>query len=84
MTLSFWEAKMRWKRFTLIGDLFLIPSGSESFGLSALEAMSCSVPVIASNAGGLPEVVVDGKTGFISPIGDVEKNGERRLVIAPK
>lgn len=56
-----------------IGDLFLIPSGSESFGLSALEAMSCGVPVIASNAGGLPEVVVDGVNGFVSPIGDVNK-----------
>jgi N-acetyl-alpha-D-glucosaminyl L-malate synthase BshA len=56
-----------------VGDLFIIPSGSESFGLSALEAMSCGVPVISSNAGGLPEVVVDGKNGFVSPIGDVDK-----------
>ncbi len=53
-------------------DLFLLPSESESFGLSALEAMSCQVPVIASNAGGLPEVVDDGVTGFLRPVGDVE------------
>jgi N-acetyl-alpha-D-glucosaminyl L-malate synthase BshA len=56
----------------LVGaDLFLLPSESESFGLSALEAMSCEVPVIASNAGGLPEVVDDGLTGFLRPVGDV-------------
>jgi N-acetyl-alpha-D-glucosaminyl L-malate synthase BshA len=56
----------------LVGaDLFLLPSESESFGLSALEAMSCQVPVIASNAGGLPEVVDDGVTGFLRPVGDV-------------
>ncbi len=57
----------------LVGaDLFLLPSESESFGLSALEAMSCEVPVIASNAGGLPEVVDDGVTGFLRPVGDVD------------
>lgn len=62
-----------------IGDLFLIPSGSESFGLSALEAMSCGVPVISSNAGGLPEVVIDGETGYTSPIGDVDKMAKDAL-----
>ncbi len=62
-----------------IGDLFIIPSGSESFGLSALEAMSCGVPVISSNAGGLPEVVIDGETGFTSPIGDVDKMAKDAL-----
>ena len=56
-----------------IGDIFLMPSANESFGLAALEAMACEVPVISSNAGGLPELVVDGKTGFTSPIGNVEK-----------
>src|SRR5947209_587047 len=57
----------------LVGaDLFLLPSESESFGLSALEAMGCEVPVIASRAGGLPEVVVDGETGFLCPVGDVD------------
>jgi N-acetyl-alpha-D-glucosaminyl L-malate synthase BshA len=54
-------------------DLFLIPSQSESFGLSALEAMACEVPVIASSVGGLPELVVHGETGYIAEIGDVER-----------
>jgi N-acetyl-alpha-D-glucosaminyl L-malate synthase BshA len=56
-----------------IGDLFLMPSGSESFGLAALEAMACEVPVISSNAGGLPEVNVQGETGFMSEVGDVDE-----------
>ncbi len=55
-----------------ISDVFLMPSQSESFGLAALEAMACHVPVISSNAGGLPEVNVDGETGFLSAIGDIE------------
>ena len=54
-------------------DLFLIPSQSESFGLSALEAMACEVPVISSSVGGLPELVVHGETGYIAEIGDVER-----------
>jgi N-acetyl-alpha-D-glucosaminyl L-malate synthase BshA len=53
-------------------DLFLLPSESESFGLSALEALACGVPVVASNVGGLPEVVRDNVTGFLKPVGDVE------------
>jgi N-acetyl-alpha-D-glucosaminyl L-malate synthase BshA len=52
-------------------DLFLLPSETESFGLVALEAMACGVPVIASNVGGLPEVVADGATGLLCPMGDV-------------
>ena len=55
-----------------VSDLFIIPSGSESFGLAALEAMACKVPVISSNTGGLPELNVDGVTGFLSDIGDVD------------
>ncbi|MCS6883910.1 MAG: N-acetyl-alpha-D-glucosaminyl L-malate synthase BshA [Acidobacteriota bacterium] len=55
-----------------IADLLLLPSETESFGLSALEAMACEVPVIASNVGGLPEVVVDGETGYLAEVGDVE------------
>lgn len=55
-----------------ISDLFLMPSEVESFGLSALEAMACHVPTIASNAGGIPEIVQDGITGFMSPIGDID------------
>lgn len=54
-------------------DVFLIPSQSESFGLSALEAMACEVPVIASSVGGLPELVVHGETGYIAEIGDIER-----------
>jgi L-malate glycosyltransferase len=54
-----------------ISDLFIIPSENESFGLAALEAMACEVPVISSNAGGLPEVNVEGVTGFLSAAGDV-------------
>lgn len=53
-------------------DLFLLPSSEESFGLAALEAMSCGCPVIASNVGGIPEVVDHGKNGFIDPLGDVD------------
>jgi glycosyltransferase involved in cell wall biosynthesis len=56
----------------LVGaDLFLLPSESESFGLAALEALSCRVPVIATRVGGLPEVVVDGENGYLLPVGDV-------------
>ena len=54
-----------------IADLFLLPSETESFGLSALEAMACSVPVISTNAGGLSEINVHGKTGYLADVGDV-------------
>lgn len=57
-------------------DLFLIPSQSESFGLSALEAMSCGVPVISSSVGGLPELVRHNETGYIAEIGDIERMGK--------
>ncbi|HEX2121464.1 MAG TPA: N-acetyl-alpha-D-glucosaminyl L-malate synthase BshA [Thermoanaerobaculia bacterium] len=53
-------------------DLFLLPSESESFGMAALEAMTSEVPVIATRSGGLPEVVNDGETGYLLPVGDVE------------
>jgi len=55
-----------------VSDLFILPSENESFGLAALEAMACEVPVISSNIGGLPEVNVNGVTGFLSDVGDVE------------
>lgn len=54
-------------------DVLLLPSEQESFGLAALEAMACEVPVIASRVGGIPEVVTDGETGCLSAVGDVEK-----------
>ena len=56
-----------------ISDLFLLPSESESFGLAALEAMACGVPVVATEAGGLPEVIRHGISGMLSPVGDVGK-----------
>jgi N-acetyl-alpha-D-glucosaminyl L-malate synthase BshA len=64
-----------------ISDLFLIPSGSETFGLAALEAMSCSVPVVSSNIGGLPEVNIHGETGYLCEIGDVDAMGDYSLKI---
>lgn len=57
-------------------DVLLLPSEQESFGLAALEAMACEVPVIASRVGGVPEVVTDSETGFLSEVGDVEKMAE--------
>lgn len=54
-------------------DVLLLPSEQESFGLAALEAMACEVPVVASRVGGVPEVVTDGETGFLSAVGDVNK-----------
>jgi N-acetyl-alpha-D-glucosaminyl L-malate synthase BshA len=57
-------------------DLFLLPSKNESFGLAALEALACGVPVIASNMGGLPEVVVHGETGYLFSLGAVDEMAE--------
>ncbi|MBK8502272.1 MAG: N-acetyl-alpha-D-glucosaminyl L-malate synthase BshA [Saprospiraceae bacterium] len=64
-----------------ITDVFLLPSGNESFGLVALEAMACEVPVISSNVGGLPEVNIDGVTGFTSDVGDIDKMAANALRI---
>lgn len=64
-----------------ISDLFIMPSESESFGLAALEAMACEVPVISSNAGGIPEVNIDGVTGFTVNIGDIDALAEKSLIL---
>lgn len=64
-----------------VSDVFLLPSASESFGLAALEAMACQVPVVSSNVGGIPEVNIDGQTGFLSGIGMVDKMAEDVLKI---
>ena len=60
-------------------DLFILPSQTESFGLAALEAMACGAPVVASRAGGLPEVVEDGVSGILEPVGSVEAMGRRAI-----
>lgn len=65
---------------TLVGaDLFLLPSETESFGLAALEALSCEVPVIATAVGGLPEVVRAGENGFLFAVGDIEGMAEAAI-----
>jgi N-acetyl-alpha-D-glucosaminyl L-malate synthase BshA len=63
------------------GDLFLLPSETESFGLAALEAMAVGVPVISSNTGGIPEVNTDGYSGYLSNVGDVENMANNALKI---
>ena len=67
-----------------VADLFLMPSEKESFGLAALEAMACEVPVISTNAGGLPELNIQGVTGFMSNVGDVEDMTRNALLILDK
>lgn len=62
-------------------DLFLLPSEAESFGMAALEAMASEVPVISTNAGGLPEVVTDGENGYLLPVGDVDGMSARAIEI---
>jgi N-acetyl-alpha-D-glucosaminyl L-malate synthase BshA len=64
-----------------VADLFLMPSEKESFGLAALEAMACQVPVISTNAGGIPELNINGETGFTSNVGDVDDMVKNALFI---
>jgi len=62
-------------------DLLLLTSSTESFGLVALEAMASGVPVIASDVGGIPEVVEHGVTGFLAPMGDVDRMAEHAIAL---
>jgi N-acetyl-alpha-D-glucosaminyl L-malate synthase BshA len=64
-----------------VADLFIMPSEKESFGLAALEAMACEVPVISTNTGGLPELMINGKTGFMADVGDVAEMSKKAMVI---
>ncbi|MDJ1481336.1 N-acetyl-alpha-D-glucosaminyl L-malate synthase BshA [Cytophagaceae bacterium YF14B1] len=64
-----------------VSDLFIMPSEKESFGLAALEAMACEIPVISSNAGGLPELNVNGVSGFLSPVGDIDDMVKNSLFV---
>lgn len=64
-----------------VSDLFVMPSEKESFGLAALEAMACEVPVISSNAGGLPELNINGQSGYVCEIGDVDDMAAKALHI---
>jgi L-malate glycosyltransferase len=64
-----------------IGDLFLLTSEYESFGLAALEAMAAQVPVVCTNAGGLPEIMIDGENGYMSNVGDVDGMSKKAISI---
>lgn len=64
-----------------IADLYLMPSESESFGLAALEAMACEVPVISSNTGGIPEINIQGNTGYLSEVGNVNEMADNAINI---
>jgi glycosyltransferase involved in cell wall biosynthesis len=64
-----------------VSDVFLLPSELESFGLAALEALACEIPVIATRIGGIPEVVTDGETGYLSDIGDTSKMSADALIL---
>lgn len=68
-------------RILCLTDLFLLPSETESFGLAALEAMACGVPVISSNSGGLPEVNFDGVSGYLSDVGEINEMANNALKI---
>lgn len=64
-----------------VADLFILPSETESFGLAALEAMACKLPVISSNAGGIPELNVDGVTGYMNEVGDINGMAKNAIYI---
>ena len=64
-----------------ISDVFILPSKTESFGLVALEAMASKTAVISTNSGGLPEVNISGKTGYLSNVGDIEKMAKDTIAL---
>ncbi len=68
--------------YLAVSDVFLLPSEFESFGLAALEAQACQVPVVACRIGGIPEVVIDGETGFLSDVGDTDKMSRNLLSLS--
>jgi N-acetyl-alpha-D-glucosaminyl L-malate synthase BshA len=69
------------KEILSIGDIFILPSETESFGLSALEAMAMKIPVISTNTGGIPELNIHGKTGFMSSVGDYEDMAKNTITL---
>lgn len=69
------------EKILAISDLFLLTSEFESFGLAALEAMALKIPVVSTNRGGIPEVMIDGKTGFMKDVGDIDGMAEKALEI---
>lgn len=69
------------KDILAIGDVFILPSETESFGLSALEAMAMKIPVISSNTGGIPELNIHGKTGYLSKVGDYEDMAKNTIAL---
>ncbi|ADD29463.1 N-acetyl-alpha-D-glucosaminyl L-malate synthase BshA [Meiothermus ruber] len=78
---QFLESTPSIEKFMSVADLLLVPSEQESFGLVALEAMASGVPVVASRVGGLPELIEEGKTGFLRPMGDIPAMLEASLEI---
>ncbi len=76
---AFLGRKQRFLPWLQAADVFLLPSENESFGLAALEAMAVGLPVLATDVGGLPEVVVHGETGWLSPLGDVDAMAHHAL-----
>jgi N-acetyl-alpha-D-glucosaminyl L-malate synthase BshA len=69
------------KEILAVGDIFLLPSETESFGLAALEAMAMKMPVISTNTGGIPELNIHGKTGYLSNVGDYEDMAKNTIAL---
>jgi L-malate glycosyltransferase len=80
-SISFVGKQEQMEDILAIGDLFLLTSDYESFGLAALEAMAAGVPVVSTNAGGLPEVIIDGVTGYMGNVGDVKTMSQQAISI---